>query len=274
MVTPSRVVRRKTMSFLSRLFGPPDVDKLRDRRDVEGLIKALSHQKQADVRRKAAEALGRIGDTAGVPALIEALDDTDKGVRLIAAYWLGNIGHPTAVPALMEALVDTSRGVRTYAAVALGMIGDPAAVPALSKALHDSDEEVRLEATKSLGKIGDRRAIDPLEEMVEDKSEVVRDRASEALERIEPGPPAASRCAFCGKELHEGTGIRTMSLEGDDPFDAMQQAAQQMLARKVVCSSCGAVYCLECGNAVGIERGTGKTHCPDCGKAVPSSQLM
>lgn len=39
------------------LFGPPNVDNMKDRRDVEALIKALGHQKDRGVRRAAAEAL-------------------------------------------------------------------------------------------------------------------------------------------------------------------------------------------------------------------------
>ncbi|MGD8238786.1 MAG: hypothetical protein PVH68_09555, partial [Armatimonadota bacterium] len=131
----------------------------------------------------------------------------------------------------------------------------------------------RAGAAEALGILGDPRAENALKAALHDKADSVREKAREALERIKSEPPDG-HCTFCGKEIHAGRGIRAMSGGGDDPFAAMQQAAQKMLARKVVCPSCGAVFCLECGNAVGVERGTGKTHCPDCGKAVPSSQLM
>src|SRR5207237_2597596 len=58
------------------------------------------------VRRAAAEALGRIGSRAGVPALIAALTDEHAGddVRREAARALGLIGDPAAVSALRAAL--------------------------------------------------------------------------------------------------------------------------------------------------------------------------
>jgi HEAT repeat protein len=48
------------------LFGPPDVDELEAERDVKGLIKALGHEKDRDVREGAVWALSMIGDTRAV----------------------------------------------------------------------------------------------------------------------------------------------------------------------------------------------------------------
>jgi hypothetical protein len=59
-------------------------------------------------RAVAARALGAAGETAkaAVPALIQALDDGDSGVRGGTARALGRIGETAqaAVPALMQAL--------------------------------------------------------------------------------------------------------------------------------------------------------------------------
>jgi HEAT repeat protein len=175
----------------------------------------------------------------------------------------------------MEALDDFDQVVVGNAAVSLARLGVSSAVEPLVCLLSDESRwwPARAGAAEALGILGDPRAVDALTAVLDDEADSVRKKASEALERIKSEPPKG-RCAFCGKEIHAGRGIRAMTSGDDDPFAAMQQAAQRMLARKVVCSSCGAVFCLECGNAVGVERGTGKTHCPDCGKAVPSSQLM
>jgi HEAT repeat protein len=48
-------------------------------------------------RWKAAEALGRMGDSGAVDPLIEALWDDDSRVRLKAAWALGMIGDPRAI---------------------------------------------------------------------------------------------------------------------------------------------------------------------------------
>ena len=43
-----------------RLFGPPDVDKMKAKRDVKGLIETLGYRKDDRVRSTAARALGQI----------------------------------------------------------------------------------------------------------------------------------------------------------------------------------------------------------------------
>ena len=49
------------MGILENFFGPPNIEKLKEKRDVKGLIKALSH-KEWNIRRDAAKALGELND--------------------------------------------------------------------------------------------------------------------------------------------------------------------------------------------------------------------
>ena len=42
------------------LLGPPDVEKLKAKKDVKGLIKALRYEKDVKVRYSAAVALGQL----------------------------------------------------------------------------------------------------------------------------------------------------------------------------------------------------------------------
>jgi hypothetical protein len=86
---------------------------------------------------------------------IEAANDLDGSAS--TAYLIQHREQILkVVPALMEALKDTNKSVRWEAAIALGNIpGDMrVAVPALVAALHDKDESVRNEAASSLGRIG------------------------------------------------------------------------------------------------------------------------
>ena len=63
------------------IFGrKPNVEKLKERRNIKGLIKALKDEDK-NVRREAASALGKIGDKRVVELLMEALKDEDKNVR-------------------------------------------------------------------------------------------------------------------------------------------------------------------------------------------------
>ena len=105
-------------------------------------------------RKNAAWALGAIGNTEAVTALIEALKDTDAGVREQVAWALGAIGDRRAVDGLIGALNDTAAGVRKQAAWALGALGDSRAVTALTKTLKDPDAGVRRQSAWALGSIG------------------------------------------------------------------------------------------------------------------------
>ncbi len=105
------------------LFFKPNVEKMKERGDVEGLIKALRH-KDVSVRKKAAKALGDLNAKDAVDALIEALKDEDVDVRIEVARALGKVKDPKAVDALLEVVrKDESLDVRIEAAKALKEIG-------------------------------------------------------------------------------------------------------------------------------------------------------
>jgi len=190
----------------------PDVDKLERKGDVEGLIRALDH-KDKDIRVRAAQALGRVGDDRAVDPLIQAMKvvDLDYGVahdalmgigekgvealslvlrdgdprdRVIAALTLGDIGSVEGVEALIEALKDEEPVVRGDAAMALGRIGDERAAGPLMEVLGDWDREVRLKAVEALGEIGSLEAVDPLIPLLKDQSGDVKRYAAEALGRL------------------------------------------------------------------------------------------
>ena len=81
------------MSFLRSLFGggKPDVAQLAADRDVEALIEALGYQRDASIRRAAADALGTLGDQRAKTALHAALEDDDTAVRVAAQSALGKL---------------------------------------------------------------------------------------------------------------------------------------------------------------------------------------
>jgi HEAT repeat protein len=130
------------------LFGPPNVEKLKEKGDVFGLIKALGH-KEASLRKDAAMALGEVGDVRAVEPLIAALKEKspDVGryvrvlhsqVRRAAAGALGKLGDTRAVDPLIAALVDPE--VRSAARAALAKLVSPARANALA---HEAKDAVR-----------------------------------------------------------------------------------------------------------------------------------
>lgn len=149
--------------------------------------------------------------------------------------------------------------------VALGNIGDSRAMESLIYALHDVRSMVRKHAAEALGECGDHRALDALKALLNDKDKYVSESAKEAIKKINQ---RLGKCQFCGKTLVIGKGVVIADLE------TVTQASQQMLARRCDCVNCGAIFCLECGNAEGHKQGTGATHCPKCGTKVPMELLM
>ena len=87
---------------------------------------------------------------AASDALTAALADADADVRRQAAGALGRLRSTTAVPALAGALRDPSRQVRIEALFALAAIRDPRALGAVAASLRDPDAMVRAHAACAL----------------------------------------------------------------------------------------------------------------------------
>ncbi|HDS44882.1 MAG TPA: HEAT repeat domain-containing protein [Methanomicrobia archaeon] len=121
--------------------------KTREQR-VGELMRALTDE-DWDVRRRAAYALGNLGEAAVRP-LIRALTNDRWDVRRKAAWALGNIGDPRAVAPLLHALKDDCGDVREQVAWALGALRDLTALEPLIHALSDPDSSVRHQAARSL----------------------------------------------------------------------------------------------------------------------------
>jgi hypothetical protein len=128
-------------------------------KSVDSLITAL-RDKDSNLRKIAAQALGNIGNENAVEPLIAVLQDEDSDVRKIAAQVLGNIGNEKVVDSLIAVLQDKDSDVRKIAAQALGNIGNEKAVDSLIAALQDEDSDVRKIAAQVLGNIGNENVID------------------------------------------------------------------------------------------------------------------
>ena len=107
---------------------------LEDRRTTGGdELAALLRDDDRGVRRRAALAAGRIGDTATVPVLLELMEDAEPEIRQMAAFALGLIGDRQAAARLTLALSDPVAVVRARSAEALGRIGGPGVADAVAR---------------------------------------------------------------------------------------------------------------------------------------------
>ena len=163
----------------------PNVEKMKEKKDVKGLIKALRSESDY-VRGNAAEALGEIGDARAVKPLTQAFEFDLMAypyARRKAEEALVKMGD-RAVEPLIQALKEEDEYVRPEVAKVLGNIRDLRAVEPLVQALKDEDWAVRGTAAKALGNLGDKRAIEPLVEALRDEDKEVRSAAKDALRRI------------------------------------------------------------------------------------------
>ena len=127
---------------------------------VPVLISMLK-DKDPEVRRSAAQALGTIRDARAVRALVVCLSESDEATRTVCVDALTRYGSAAERP-VQEELKDPDWRIRASAAEALGWIGDKRAVDSLSACMKDSEPGVRQAAAIALGKLHDTRAISGL----------------------------------------------------------------------------------------------------------------
>lgn len=138
------------------------------------------------VRSMAAKLLGDLGDPTVVDALVErTLSDPEALVRRRSAEALGRIGSEQALEGLRVALSDPNREVRLAVVKAIGKIDPAGANAELARLLlDDSVWQIRVEAARVLGSTGDPEMTAVLERAGEDDNEFVRTAARHALARL------------------------------------------------------------------------------------------
>lgn len=154
-----------------------------DRRVIDALVTALKDENK-DVRVQAAETLGHVADPRAVDGLTVALRDESPEVREQAASALSRFRSPAAAGALLLALKDQSAAVRREAVHGVARMRDPRHADALTMMLQDADREVRQQAAVGLGQLRAATAIEPLSAALKDADRDVRQQAAAALGQI------------------------------------------------------------------------------------------
>ncbi|HEX2980510.1 MAG TPA: HEAT repeat domain-containing protein, partial [Anaerolineaceae bacterium] len=179
-------------------------------------------------RRGAAEALGRIGGSCAVSALMGALNDEIPAVAEAAALALGRLGDPVAAPALLDHL----DGLAEFGVRALGQIAEkanPATVSVvflqpLETLLSAEETNPRVNAVNGLAAVGSRRGetslqrqvVQMLSARIDDPDAQVRRSVLRGIEAI--GAHAQEdglRGEICALQLRAG----------NDPDEKVRQAA-------------------------------------------------
>ncbi|MCI0627625.1 MAG: HEAT repeat domain-containing protein [Acidobacteria bacterium] len=120
---PDYILRHRVLNLLNFRFRPEDAQPA-----IPGLMRCLVESKETEFRNRAAHCIQLIARTdcdALVQMNIARLRDPNRFARRDAAYQLGQLGQAAtnAIPALMEALADTDIRVRAEAGFILSSIG-------------------------------------------------------------------------------------------------------------------------------------------------------
>lgn len=171
------------MGILEKFFGPPNIEKLKEKRDVEGLIRVLGEIDKADKdfrfelhARNAAKALGELKDARAVEPLIAALKKRkgfgDLEMAIVVA--LGQIGDKRAVEPLVSVLKSGFVFDEQAVGYALGGLADRDVVQRVIDGVKR--EEIRQFALVGLAEgaaaSGNDRVVEPLIDAVEEKGMV------------------------------------------------------------------------------------------------------
>jgi HEAT repeat protein len=196
------------------LFGPPNIEKMKARREVQGLIKALGYEKDSHVPRDAVKALGELKDARAVAALVLMLN---TNLCEIAIEALGKIGDRGPVQPLLAVLDNGKLKIHLRMAAmqallrigaldelihavpkyrqsypslydrtmdALVNVGTPAIETFCALLKRQDKAETRLTAAVALGRIENARAVEPLITALQDPDANVRKAVAEALGSI------------------------------------------------------------------------------------------
>ncbi|MFM8980959.1 MAG: HEAT repeat domain-containing protein [Planctomycetia bacterium] len=124
---------------------------------VAAALRLLGRREPA-LRAAACRELGRLGDEAGLRALVfHGARDLDRGVREAAVDALASLGHDDAAVPFVRALGSTSPRLVANAAAALARLGDLRAVHALVKRLvsHGSSARSFVSFTRQVSYVRD-----------------------------------------------------------------------------------------------------------------------
>jgi len=220
------------------ILGPPNINKLKARRDVPGLIKALNYKKKPEVRKKAVEALGELGDRTATEPLLSGLDEEESEYRASVVSALGKIRDERAVPALIDRIKDRDPAACRLEMSALENIGRPSVGPLLDLLKEKANNAKQaLVLIQALERIGGEAVISGLMDLMSPKSPSLIVPLADALEGLAGGRPDAVEALVAVLKAspekpwssHLAAALKRM---GWKPGDAVEDAALSLALRQ------------------------------------------
>ena len=149
---------------------------------MSNLNEAISNLSNDDVsvRKEAIESLVGITDEGAIEPLIKATTDDNAQVRFKAAEILGSMGE-VAVDKLINEFVNAEGKDKRFLAFALKETENQKVIPYFVKAIDDEDFGVRKVAVRALGELQAENELESIEKCLEDEDWGVRLAAIQAL---------------------------------------------------------------------------------------------
>jgi HEAT repeat protein/energy-coupling factor transporter ATP-binding protein EcfA2 len=154
---------------------------------IEALLKILENAVDDDAHLHSAYELGKLGNKVGIQRLSEALNHQESSVIRQGISGLKFLNTEASTAVLLEALQHPKIYVRTLAVQALGEIGNDAWIPHLLKVMNHEDsrshEIISLDESvvNALGRMGSEQAIASLLSIAECQNLLVRRQVLELL---------------------------------------------------------------------------------------------
>lgn len=155
---------------------------IQSKASVSPLIEVVKHDDSDEVRMRAIECLGELGDKKAAATVVAALDDDNPEVRAYAAGAVGALGVEEAKPRLRE-LLKQGIGRETLAAMgALCQMKDTNSIPIIVGHLDSEDEIVPGYMMQGLIELG---AESEIRRLKTEGSPRIQDLAEWALKKLE-----------------------------------------------------------------------------------------
>lgn len=217
-------------------------------------LHAMLASPRGNYRGKAAEVLGKLGEAAALPKLLELVKDTDERARAGAARGLGELRSPDGIDALVGLLTDANGEVVIAAITGLGKIGHVRGTKPILDALTD-DPNRWLRIAEALGRIGDKTALPALKRIFDAvKTPAEKCQVAAAIGKVnpamgvelvhrlakDPDPGVVFAALRAAGEMNHQAGARWL-LEKTLRIDALTDGASEAVVRDAVAHAIGAL---------------------------------
>ena len=161
-------------------------------------LKNIINHSDLRVRKEVITSLTKIGGKESGALLVSALNDEDKGIRILASRGLAQRKEKKALGALMKIIqsdefIDEFTEEKRQMLKSLAIIGEDEVIPFLKKLVNkrrwlkkDKHNETRVFAIRALSFIKTQKANQTLKELSKKKSKLIRQACQYALRKMDP----------------------------------------------------------------------------------------